>query len=47
MADGDADTDIANKHLNFYHLLKHHQVLALQLGERDLHRFKQWDDRSA
>jgi len=40
MADGDAYIDIANEHFDFCRLLKHHQVLALQLGERDLHRFK-------
>jgi hypothetical protein len=29
MADGDADIDIANKNLDIYRLLRHHQVLAL------------------
>jgi hypothetical protein len=29
MVDGDADTDIANEHFDFCHLLKDHQVLAL------------------
>ncbi len=29
MADGNVDTNIANEHLDFYHLLIHHQVLAL------------------
>jgi hypothetical protein len=47
MVDGDANTDIANKHLDFYRLLRYHQVLALQLGERDLHRFEQWGDHNA
>jgi len=47
MADGDADTDITNEHLDFYRLLRHHHVLTLQLGEHDLHRFEQWGDHSA
>jgi hypothetical protein len=47
MADGDVDIDIVNEHLDFYRLLKHHQVLALRLGERDLHRFEQWGDHKA
>jgi hypothetical protein len=29
MANGDANTNIANKHFDFCHLLRHHQVLAL------------------
>jgi hypothetical protein len=29
MADGDADTNIANEHLGLCRLLRHHQVLAL------------------
>ncbi|CAM6025212.1 unnamed protein product [Sphagnum balticum] len=47
MADGDADTNIANEHLDFCRLLRHHQVLVLQLGECDLNRFEQWGNRSA
>jgi hypothetical protein len=47
MADGDANIYIINEHLDFCHMLKHHQVLALQLGERDLHHFEQWGDRNA
>jgi hypothetical protein len=47
MANGNADIDITNKHLDFCHLLKHHQVLALQLGECNLHHFKQWGNRNA
>ncbi len=46
MADGDVDTNIANEHLDFCRLLKHHQILALQLGKRDLHCFEQWGDRN-
>jgi hypothetical protein len=46
MVDGDVDTNIVNKHFDFCHLLKHHQVLALQLGERDLHCFEQWGDHN-
>jgi hypothetical protein len=47
MANGDVHTDIANEHLDLYRLLRHHQVLALQLGEHDLHHFEQWGDRNA
>jgi hypothetical protein len=47
MVDGDVNTDIVDKHFDFCRLLRHHQVLALQLGKRDLHRFKQWGGHNA
>ncbi len=47
MPNGDADIDIANEHFNLCHLLRHHQVVTLQLSERDLYRLEQWGDHNA